>query len=179
MRIYKFDVYEYMHTYLHIQECNAYIFAYLFFVVYVHEIHVKIYVTLKCECMSKCESKYTRRFSAIYTYEAPTISRLLKMIRLFCKRALQKRPTIWWSLLSVATPYKNVHACVHICTCTHKNMYIDMNLRYISMHTLRYDAYTQRELCWGLRLWGGYQESWLWGGYQESDRQVSTSLSKK
>ena len=95
MRIYIFYVYEYIHTYLHMQERNAYIFAYLFYVVYVHEIHVKIYVNLKCECMSQCECKYTRRFSAIYTYEAPTISRLLRMIRLFCKRALQKRPMFY------------------------------------------------------------------------------------
>jgi len=38
-------------------------------------------------------------------YGVATISRLLKITSHFCKRALQKRPIIWTSLLIVATPY--------------------------------------------------------------------------
>jgi len=51
------------------------------------------------------------------SYEVASISRLLKIMGLFCKRAphniLQKRPTILRSLLIVATPY--VQMAVYMC----------------------------------------------------------------
>jgi len=94
-----------------------------------------------------------------YTYGVFTISRLLKIIGLFCKRPykieyiLQQRPTILWSLLLVATPYTNVkiqtssngrpqssitsarvftHTFTHTRTHVHIHIYIH---RYTQTHT--------------------------------------------
>ena len=60
------------------------------------------------------------------SYRVATISKLLKIIDLFCKRALekrlylQKRLMILRSLLIVATPCHDLNGCTYIvCRCTY------------------------------------------------------------
>ena len=77
----------------------------------------------------------------LFTYGVATISRLLKIVGLFCKRAyktddiLQKRPIILRSLLTVATPpYVNeshaivvpLYRCLHsfMSDVRHMNEYV-------------------------------------------------------
>ena len=70
--------------------------------------------------MCVCEYTYIPAYVYMYTYGVATISSLLKMIGLFCKRAyqrddiLQKRPIIVRGLLIVATPYTQMEHILYV-----------------------------------------------------------------
>ena len=88
---------------------------------------------------------HTTKVNIKYTYGVATISRLLKITGLFCKRALQKRLHSARSLLLVATPciyiytytyiyvyiYIHVHVYIHICI----HLHIKDTYKYIYIYT--------------------------------------------
>ena len=107
-----------------------------------------------CPCVSMyfmyilmCVGVYRCIFS-MFWYGVATISRLLKIIGLFCKRddTLQKRPIILRSLLIVATPYASV--CIYVnpkyfgmCPCVRMYcMYMLTYLLYIRTHYMHTGA---------------------------------------
>ena len=87
-----------------------------------------------CVCVCVCLLIYAhtnRLQTKSCDYGVATISRLLKIIGLFCRMSsliygfLQKRPVILRSLLIVATSYCNPPECIHIHMC----IYILQNRR--------------------------------------------------
>jgi len=94
-----------------------------------------IYVyTYICVCVYICI--YTYMYICIYTrtyvYGLATISRMLKNIRLFCKRALQKRPVFCKETCIFKHPTNRSHPIVTERCCT--------QMRYDSTYT--HNTYT-------------------------------------
>ena len=90
---------------------HAHLYIYIYIYTHVHLrmyvcVHIHVQILVYCIYSYICTCLYTQ----IYAYGVATISRLLKIIGLFCKRALlkrlilQKRPRLLRSLLILATP---------------------------------------------------------------------------
>jgi len=102
----------------------------------------------------------------VYIYGVATISRLLKIIGLFCKRALQKRPIIFKETYNFKEPTNRSHPIstyiymlglrlsprvsleymytIHICTCTYTYTYTYI---YLFLH-LSIPIYLHVYTCW-------------------------------
>ena len=114
--IYMYITYTYIHIFM-------YIYIYICLYIYMErerEIYAKIYV-FTCIFLLKYISVWGETAKwydiSIYvrTHEVATISRLHKIIGLFCKRALQKR---LYSVKNTTYPYMYIYICkkpIHIC----------------------------------------------------------------
>ena len=91
-----------------------------------------------------------QRHTHTHTHGVATISSLLKIIGLFCKRAfqrdyiLQKRPIILRSLLIVSTPYEQTQTQTHTHTRTVQGLAGCSTAVHTQTHTLTHiNAHTQ------------------------------------